>query len=105
MWTLDRANAALFETQALLREAKVLLIAHQNGPSGETEDALIAVLRRFEALNIQVKSIEPGLLDFPAMLGNREVVLCWREGETEISHYHDVDGGFAGRQEIPHPAI
>jgi hypothetical protein len=105
MWTLDKANAALFSTQALLREAKALLAAHQNAPTAQTEDGLIAVLQRFESLNIQVKSIEPGLLDFPAMLGNREVLLCWREGELEISHYHDSEGGFAGRQEIPRPIL
>lgn len=101
MWTLDKANAALFETQALLREAKALLAAHQNAPTVQTEEGLFAVLQRFESLNIQVQSIEPGLLDFPAMLGNREVLLCWKEGEKEIGFYHEMEGGLRGRTPIP----
>lgn len=101
MWTLAQANAALFEIQGLLREAKSLLAKHNAAPSAETEEALIACLEGFEAQNIHVKRIEPGLLDFPSMLGNREVLLCWVEGEKEIGHYHDLEGGFAGRKPLP----
>lgn len=100
-WTLSEANAALFQAQALLREAKSLLTAHQRAPSADSEQAVLECLGRFEELGIQVKSIEPGLLDFPALLGNKEVLLCWKEGEEKITHYHDLSGGFAGRQPIP----
>lgn len=100
-WTLDRANAALFQVQGLLREAKAKAAALQTAPSEASKDELLAVLQQFENLGIQVKSIEPGLLDFPALLGNREVLLCWQEGEPEIGHYHDLEGGFAGRRPIP----
>ena len=49
---------------------------------------------------ILVKGIEPGLVDFPSLMDGREVYLCWREGETEIDFWHDVDAGFAGRQPL-----
>ncbi|MGB1698023.1 MAG: DUF2203 domain-containing protein [Thermoplasmatota archaeon] len=101
MWTLAQANAALFEVQGMLREAKALLARHQAEPTAESEEALLVCLEGFEARSIQVKRIEPGLLDFPAMLGNREVLLCWMEGEKEIGHYHDSEGGFAGRKPLP----
>ncbi len=44
--------------------------------------------------------IEHGLLDFPARLYGRPVFLCWRRGEPEITHWHELDGGFAGRKPI-----
>ncbi len=44
--------------------------------------------------------IEHGLLDFPTTLDGRWVFLCWRLGEDRVSHWHELDGGFAGREPI-----
>lgn len=48
----------------------------------------------------QLKEIDPGLVDFPAVMNGEEVLLCWREGEESITHYHGLYDGFAGRKEI-----
>jgi hypothetical protein len=29
------------------------------------------------------------------------VYLCWRFGEDRIGHWHELDGGFAGRRPLP----
>jgi hypothetical protein len=42
-----------------------------------------------------------GLVDFPAVINNREVLLCWRSDEDEIKFYHDIDAGYSGRKPIP----
>ncbi len=42
-----------------------------------------------------------GLVDFPALINNKEVLLCWRSDEAEIKYYHDIDAGYAGRKLIP----
>ena len=42
-----------------------------------------------------------GLIDFPAIIDGREVMLCWRTDEDDIKFYHDVDEGYAGRKPIP----
>ena len=42
-----------------------------------------------------------GLVDFPAIFGNQEVLLCWRSDEPEIQYYHDLYSGYAGRKPIP----
>lgn len=42
-----------------------------------------------------------GLVDFPSIIGNKEVYLCWRSDEPEITYYHGVNEGFAGRKLIP----
>ncbi len=42
-----------------------------------------------------------GLVDFPAVIDNREVMLCWKSDEDEIEFYHDIDSGYSGRKPIP----
>lgn len=42
-----------------------------------------------------------GLVDFPAIIGDKEVFLCWRSDEEHIQYYHDAESGFAGRRLIP----
>ncbi|CAM3541111.1 DUF2203 domain-containing protein [Marinicrinis lubricantis] len=49
---------------------------------------------------VQLKSIELGLLDFPSRLEGEEVLLCWKQGEDGITHYHGVNEGFMGRKVI-----
>lgn len=46
------------------------------------------------------KDFEGGLVDFHALRDDRLVFLCWRHGEPRISHWHEVDAGFAGRQPL-----
>lgn len=48
----------------------------------------------------QFKGIDLGLVDFPAEIDGQVVLLCWQYGEKEISHWHPIDGGFAGRQPL-----
>lgn len=50
---------------------------------------------------VQVKDVDEGLIDFPAMRHGRTVLLCWKLGEGEIRYWHTVEDGFAGRQELP----
>lgn len=47
-----------------------------------------------------VKDIEEGLVDWPALLEGREVLLCWQAGEKAVTHWHEVDKGFDDRQRI-----
>jgi len=42
-----------------------------------------------------------GLVDFPALINGKEVLLCWRSDEEEIKYYHDIDTGYTGRKLIP----
>lgn len=46
------------------------------------------------------KDLGIGLVDFPAMLDDREVNLCWRFGETKIRFWHGLDEGYAGRKPL-----
>ena len=46
------------------------------------------------------KDFDSGLVDFPAMLDERLVYLCWRAGEDRVEHWHEIDSGVAGRQPL-----
>jgi hypothetical protein len=46
------------------------------------------------------KGFEQGLVDFHAELDGRTICLCWQHGEEQITHWHELDAGFAGRQPI-----
>ena len=49
----------------------------------------------------QVKDLESGLVDFPAVHHGETVLLCWQLGEDEIGWWHSIDDGFAGRRPLP----
>ncbi len=65
-----------------------------------TSVALQSVVREFANRQIQVKDVQRGLLDFPAIVDGREVFLCWEEGEEALEFWHELDGGIAGRARL-----
>jgi hypothetical protein len=62
--------------------------------------ALRTVLREFASRELQVKDLDRGLIDFPALMGSKEVFLCWEEGEEDVEYWHDLDAGYAGRSPL-----
>ncbi len=76
------------EVQGLQRRAALLV--------GE----LLELLRGVTELGIEVKQAE-GLVDFRSRFDGRVVYLCWKFGEERITHFHELDAGFAGRQPLP----
>jgi len=55
-------------------------------------------LAEINAIGVQVKDIDIGLLDFPCKVEDRIVLLCWKLGEQGITHWHTSSEGFAGRK-------
>jgi hypothetical protein len=49
----------------------------------------------------EVKDLDEGLIDFPALRQGETVLLCWKLGEDEIRYWHRVEDGFAGRRPLP----
>ena len=58
------------------------------------------VLLEFHRREIQVKDMDRGLLDFPAIIGGKEVFLCWEEDEEDVEFWHELDAGYAGRERL-----
>ncbi|MEO6981793.1 MAG: DUF2203 domain-containing protein [Edaphobacter sp.] len=57
-------------------------------------------LAEMEEIGVQVKDLEQGLLDFPAVIDGKAVLLCWKLGEKEIGYWHSPEDGFAGRKPL-----
>ncbi|HJX46561.1 MAG TPA: DUF2203 domain-containing protein [Gaiellaceae bacterium] len=128
-FTPEEANAALAEVAPLVermvahRRAHVEALTRQeelegrirgNGggippatlaaAAGEVESEARELARVIDEIvdrGAQVKDIDEGLIDFPAVSGGETVLLCWKLGEDEIRYWHTLEDGFAGRRELP----
>lgn len=79
-------------------------ISAGNDVGGEAVNRSLRLQTRFQILldefrcrEIQIKDLDRWLIDFPALMGGREVLLCWQRGEDCIEFWHDLNAGFAGR--------
>jgi hypothetical protein len=63
---------------------------------GELEDCVTAL----SELGVQIKDVESGLLDFPAVRESEDVLLCWQVGEPAVEWWHGLEDGFAGRRRV-----
>jgi hypothetical protein len=59
------------------------------------------LIGNFARKGVLLKMINPGLIDFPAKLDGQDILICWKEGEEIITHYHSWNDGFAGRKSLP----
>jgi hypothetical protein len=121
-YTLEQANATrpwVAERVRRLADARGRLIAVGGGveralkaldpsvggayPGREAARALVELSRalaELEALDIVVRDVERGLVDFPALRDGEEVYLCWLIDEPAIEFWHGLDAGFAGRRRL-----
>ena len=112
---LRRAQAAA--AQAAELEQEMQLLSHRIFLSGGMHvDVSVAARRRAErdkavqeakdtlaeidSIGVQVKDLQEGLLDFPAVMDGKPVLLCWKLGEPAIAHWHTEEEGFAGRKPL-----
>ncbi len=126
-FTLDHANRTLPLVRKIVSDITSLhpvwrdlvyryeLVAAQSDPKwGESTEQvnlrmqIEAVARQINGYLIELEEIgcvfkgfEEGLVDFYGQLDGREMFWCWKQGEERISHWHELEAGFAGRQPIP----
>jgi hypothetical protein len=119
-FTQEEANELLPQLTALLsrlREAKDELTdteAHEalseaaptngGGEQGRQVGVAFLEVRRLletvERSGIVLRDIDRGLVDFPALLDGREIYLCWELGEDEVAYWHELEGGYGGREPL-----
>ena len=128
-FTLEEAHALLPVLRSLLKramEAKELIervekelqdLKHRIMLSGGLMVGIAAVARsraerdkalqevkdtlaEIDAIGVQVKDLDIGLLDFPCVVGDEIVLLCWKYGEEKIEFWHGLEEGFRGRKPI-----
>jgi len=74
------------------------LRVQQRGRFRALVEALTGELQAIEQTGVTVKDLDTGLCDFLGVVRGRDVWLCWRYGEKSVTHFHELDAGFAGRQ-------
>jgi hypothetical protein len=126
-YAIDEANAAIPDVERILvalrdqREDlitfrdRALSLTTEDGEASEEAaeelrrirlrmqgliDQMQAGVARLVELDIQLRDIKGGLIDFPAMLAGRPIWLCWRLGEPEVRHWHAHDQGFSSRRPL-----
>lgn len=78
----------------------VVSLARRKAEREKTIHRVKDALAEIDATGVQVKDIDIGLLDFPCKVDGEIVLLCWKYGETGITHWHGTNEGFAGRKPI-----
>jgi hypothetical protein len=119
-WTPEQANALLpivGDTVRRLRDARRRLVeggldsalaeladatgGAWAGPERARASIEVALgFEQLERLDLVVRDLERGLVDFPALIDGREVYLCWLLDEPAVGHWHGVESGFAGRRPL-----
>lgn len=61
---------------------------------------LAGIVDEIHELGVQVKDLDGGLVDFPALRAGEPVLLCWLLGEDEVAYWHGLEEGFAGRRPL-----
>jgi hypothetical protein len=78
----------------------VVAVARRKAERAKAEQRAKDALAEIDSIGVQVKDIDIGLLDFPCEVDGKTVLLCWKMGESSITHWHGTDEGFAGRKLI-----
>jgi hypothetical protein len=78
----------------------VVRMARRKAEREKTIHRVKDTLAEINAIGVQVKDIDIGLLDFPCKVEGRVVLLCWKLGEQGITHWHTSSEGFAGRKPV-----
>jgi hypothetical protein len=80
---------------AVLETPRVLALRIQG-----TIDRMQGGVNRLDDWSVQLRDIETGLVDFPALVNGRPVWLCWRLGEPQVGWWHELSAGVTGRRPI-----
>jgi hypothetical protein len=78
----------------------VVQLASRKAEREKTFQRVRDAMAEIDAMGVQVKDLDIGLLDFPCEVDGRVVLLCWKLGEKSITHWHDTSEGFAGRKPV-----
>jgi hypothetical protein len=78
----------------------VVQLAQRKAEREKTLQRVRDALAEIDATGVLVKDLDIGLLDFPCVVEGQTILLCWKLGETGITHWHGVEEGFAGRKPI-----
>jgi hypothetical protein len=101
VFTPEEANRALPTVEVIvsrIMELKKKLEYSTGKERRDDLDQLSVLMSRLEETGAELKDLDIGLIDFPAMKFNEPVYLCWKPGETSVLYWHGISEGFRGRK-------
>jgi hypothetical protein len=96
----DRLRRVLPSERAVIDDAHREELQHMQAEQERGEERMREYVQELTNLGVELKDYQSGLIDFPCWMDNHEVYLCWRLGEPEVAHWHEVEAGFAGRRKL-----
>jgi hypothetical protein len=75
-------------------------VAHRKAERDKAFQEIKDALAEIDAIGVQVKDLDIGLLDFPCAVEGEIVLLCWKYGEEQIEFWHGMEEGFQGRKPL-----
>ena len=117
LFSPEKANALIPVLEPLIdemwrkrRELAILLLegdpaisaghAKQTPLIAALKSEVIRLVHRIESHGCMMKDLDLGLVDFPALREGRPILLCWKQGEPAIAHWHGADEGFSRRKPL-----
>jgi len=122
LFTLDEARSALPLVKRIAKDIQTTVrdLSRINGAIGvlmgaqttediasESREQAVVLLDKaqsfieeLEEIGVELKGLDPVLVDFRSLQNGILVNLCWEIGEKDIGYWHTLDGGYEGRQEL-----
>jgi hypothetical protein len=95
----QRLSAVLNERRRPSSDPYSEELAHTQAELEAEKEKLAHYIDELTRLGVELKG-EDGLCDFYSIMDGREVYLCWRLGEPQVMHWHELDAGVAGRKPL-----
>lgn len=103
IFTPEEANRLLPQVRLLVTrmvELKMEIDSSSGQRRNQSVDELGVIISKIESMGVELKDLDSGLVDFPAERFGEKVYLCWRRGEREVLHWHNLTEGFRGRKPV-----
>lgn len=110
LWQIQRLKQEHDEAQQQLAALEAKGRGNGHGLDADVSHTRLAIqkaaaqinglIERVRGMDIEVKDLDLGLIDFPSQIDGRVVYLCWKLGEEHISWWHELDTGYASRQPL-----
>jgi hypothetical protein len=78
----------------------IVSLAHRRAEKDKAVQRAKDTLAEIDSIGVQVKDLDTGLLDFPCVVEDKVILLCWKLGEKGITHWHGMEEGFRGRKPV-----
>jgi hypothetical protein len=95
---ISQARAKVMMSGGMIPDHAAL--ARHKSDKDKSLEELETGLQKVQESGVLLKDLETGLVDFPCLVEDQEVYLCWKIGEPRIGFWHSVEEGFAGRKPV-----